>query len=232
MSKSRMLVNLFNVMIAVVILSGCIKTSKEPTEENNKKLFSSQENSKKPESGDKNNETGDASGENTLSDAQKLKKEEILKEMMDVPITDFEAVDLGGNIAKLSDYKGKIIFLNFWATWCPPCREEMPFMQELHDKYKDQDVVILAVNPTSVELRGGTDSNKAENQVRKFIKNSGYTFLVLLDKEDKAWSTYQQRGIPANYVIDKQGIVRYGFSGAFQSKEQMETLIENIRSIE
>lgn len=105
-------------------------------------------------------------------------------------------------------------------------------MQELYDKYKDQDVVILAVNPTSVELRGGTDSNKAENQVKKFIKERGYTSPVLLDKDDKAWSIYQQRGIPANYVIDKKGIIRYGFSGAFQSKEQMEMLIENIRAIE
>ncbi len=159
-------------------------------------------------------------------------KEDIPEGMMDVAMEDFEAVDFEGNTVKLSDYKGKIIFLSFWATWCPPCREEMPWMQEIYDEHKDQDVVMLAVSPTSVEMRGGDDSDRAENQVRKFITENGYTFPVLLDKEDKAWSVYQQRGIPANYVIDKQGIIRYSIPGAFRSKEQMETFIENIRSIE
>lgn len=159
-------------------------------------------------------------------------KEDIPEGMMDLAMEDFEAVDFEGNTVKLSDYKGKIIFLSFWATWCPPCREEMPWMQEIYDEHKDQDVVILAVSPTSVEMRGGDDSDRAENQVRKFITENGYTFPVLLDKEDKAWSVYQQRGIPANYVIDKQGIIRYSIPGAFRSKEQMETFIENIRSIE
>ncbi|MCG8502360.1 MAG: TlpA family protein disulfide reductase [Firmicutes bacterium] len=159
-------------------------------------------------------------------------KEDIPEGMMDLAMEDFEAVDFEGNTVKLSDYKGKIIFLSFWATWCPPCREEMPWMQEIYDEHKDQDVVILAVSPTSVEMRGGDDSDRAENQVRKFITENGYTFPVLLDKEDKAWSVYQQRGIPANYVIDKQGIIRYTIPGAFRSKEQMETFIENIRSIE
>ena len=160
------------------------------------------------------------------------KKEDIPEGMMDLAMEDFEAVDFEGNTVKLSDYKGKIIFLSFWATWCPPCREEMPWMQEIYDEHKDQDVVILAVSPTSVEMRGGDDSDRAENQVRKFITENGYTFPVLLDKEDKAWSVYQQRGIPANYVIDKQGIIRYTIPGAFRSKEQMETFIENIRAIE
>ena len=160
------------------------------------------------------------------------RKEEILKDMFDIPMEDFSAEDLKGNKVRLSDYKGKIIWLNFWATWCPPCKEEMPFMEELYKKYKDKDLVILAVAPTSVELKGGTNSNKAKKQVESFIKENGYTFPVLLDKEDKAWEIYQQRGIPANYIIDKQGIVRYVIPGAFASKEQVEYLIENVRAIE
>lgn len=171
-------------------------------------------------------------GCNATNNEESKSKEEILSEMMDNPMEDFETIDLNGNRIRLSDYKGKIIILNFWATWCPPCKEEMPMMQEIYDKYKDEDVVLLTVNSTSVELRGENNSDKAETQVRKFINEIGYTFPVLLDKEDKAWEIYQQRGIPANYIIDKNGIIRYGFAGAFQSKEQMETLLNNIRLLE
>lgn len=230
MNKSRITAFISIAVIAAIFLSGCT-TSKLQTEENKGSTSSTQDGTKKSDS-DENNETDKTSENNSLSGTNKPSKEDLLKDMMDIPMEDFESVDLDGNTIKLSDYKGKIILLNFWATWCPPCREEMPMMQEVYEKYKDQDVVILTVNPTSVELRGGTDSKKAENQVRKFIKDSGFTFPVLLDKEDKAWDIYQQRGIPVNYVIDKQGIVRYGFSGAFQSKEQIEMLIENIRAIE
>jgi len=201
----------FLALIAfAALLSGCSQNTQKQAESNKaqEEITAKQENDNKPS------------------------KEDVLKDMMDIPMEDFEAVGLDGNIIKLSDYKGKIIFLNFWATWCPPCIEEMPFLQEIYDEYKDQDVIILAVNSTSVELRGGTDSQKAESQTRKFIKEKGYTFPVLLDKEDEAWSIYMQRGIPTNYIIDKKGIIRYGFSGAFQNKEQMEQLIKNIRVLD
>lgn len=155
-----------------------------------------------------------------------------LGEMLDIPAVDFEGVDLAGNKIKLSDYRGKIVFLNFWATWCPPCEEEMPLMQEIHDQYKDQGVVILAVSPTVLQLKGGTDDAEAERQVRQYIQEKGYTFPVILDKGSKAWSIYQQRGIPTNYVIDADGVIRYGFMGPFQSKEQMEMFIANLRSLQ
>lgn len=152
-----------------------------------------------------------------------------LGEMLEIPAPDFEAVDLEGNKLKLSDFRGKIVFLNFWATWCPPCEEEMPLMQEIYEQYKDQGVVILAVSPTSVQLKGGTDDGEAERQVRRYIQEKGYTFPVILDKGSQAWKIYQQRGIPVNYVIDAKGVIRYGFMGPFQSKEQMEEFIANLR---
>jgi cytochrome c-type biogenesis protein len=214
MIKTRIVAFLLAVIVSGALLSGCAADKQNDTENNQSKeeVTENQEESNKP--------------------SNKPSKEEVLKDMMEVPMEDFEAIDLDGNKVKLSDYKGKIIFLNFWATWCPPCREEMPFMQEIYDEYKGQDVVVLAVNSTSVELRGGTDSDKAESQTREFIKDKGYTFPVLLDKDDKAWSIYMQRGIPTNYIIDKQGIIRYGFSGAFHNKEQMIQLIENIRILD
>jgi len=137
---------------------------------------------------------------------------------------------LQGNKVRLSDFKGKIVFLNFWATWCPPCREEMPFMQELYEKYKDKDIVVLAVNPNQVENRGVDDSEKAEQKVREFIKENGYTFPILLDRDDSAWAVYQQRGIPANYVIDKEGVIKYLKPGAFTGLEEMEAFAEAIRA--
>ncbi|MGI6536968.1 MAG: TlpA disulfide reductase family protein [Caldicoprobacterales bacterium] len=145
-----------------------------------------------------------------------------------VPIEDFELKDLDGNTVKLSDQKGKIVFLNFWATWCPPCRDEMPYMQEFHEKYKDEDVVILAVNPNQVENRGMDNAEKAEESVRKFISEYGYTFPILLDADDSVWAVYQQRGVPTNYIIDKEGIVRYLKLGAFSGLKEMEDFAETL----
>ena len=160
------------------------------------------------------------------SNADSKKTDDILKGYyyaeINQPIVDFELEDLNGNKVKLSDYKGKIVFLNFWATWCPPCREEMPFMQEFYEKYKDDDIIVLTVNSNITENQGLDDSEKAERKAREFIQKNGYTFPVLLDKDDSVWAVYQQRGIPANYVIDKEGIIRFLKPGAFTDLEEME----------
>ncbi len=150
----------------------------------------------------------------------------------DVPMEDFEAIDLTGQKVKLSDYKGKIVFLNFWGTWCPPCRGEMPHMEEFYKEYKEKEVVLLAVSPTSVELRGGNDAEEAEKRVRDFIESNGYTFPVLLDKDDEAWAIYQQSGVPANYIIDREGIIRYLKIGAFSGKEEMELFVKAIEAMQ
>lgn len=176
-------------------------------------------------------------GDTEAADAKaSIKKpEDILKDypyyaVIDQPIEDFELKDLNGNTVKLSDYSGKIVFLNFWATWCPPCRDEMPYMQKFYDKYKDEDIVILAVNPAMVENQGMGDSKKAEKKVRKFIDDNKYTFPVLLDSEDTAWSFYQQRGIPANYIIDTEGMIKYLKPGAFSGVDEMEAFAEAVRA--
>jgi cytochrome c-type biogenesis protein len=162
----------------------------------------------------------------------KYSKEELLKEMNDVPIRDFELEALDGSTIKLSDQKGKIVLLNLWATWCPPCRAEMPYLQEVYDEYKDGDVIILAVNSTDTELRGGSDSQKAEKQVREFMEDNGYTFPVLLDRDNEVWNTYQYRGaVPVTYIIDKEGIIRYLIPGAFMDKAQILDFIERVRIV-
>lgn len=148
---------------------------------------------------------------------------------VDVAAKDFELEDLKGNKVKLSDYEGQIVFLNFWATWCPPCRAEMPDMEEIYKEYEDRGVAILAVNSTSMELRGGNDSKKARKQVEEFIESAGFTFPVLLDSDDEVLVKYNNivpiTGIPTTFMIDKKGQIRYARPGAFISKEQIEAFI-------
>lgn len=111
---------------------------------------------------------------------------------------DFELETLSGEKANLSDFRGKPVFLNFWASWCAPCKEEMPDMQKFYDKYKDK-VEIVAVNLT------GKETN--ENDAIRFVEEYPYTFPVLLDRELKAGSLYSVVAIPTTYFIDSKGVV-------------------------
>jgi peroxiredoxin len=172
---------------------------------------------------DTNSNKGDTTPETILKDYERSYA------VIDQPVVDFELEDLEGNKVSLSDLEGKIIFLNFWATWCPPCRDEMPHMQVFHEKYKDEGVVILGVSPNQVENRGGNDAEKAEKKVREFIAENGFTFPILLDRDDSVWEIYQQRGIPANYMIDKSGTVKYLKPGAFSSLEEMEAFLRALQ---
>ncbi|MYL48594.1 redoxin domain-containing protein [Halobacillus litoralis] len=112
---------------------------------------------------------------------------------------DFSLETLSGETVKLSDYRGKKIFLNYWATWCPPCRDEMPEMQDFHEKYGDE-VVILAVN--------GTGTEKKKENITQFVKDGGYTFPILLDTELEINQTYQILSIPTTYFIGTDGIIQ------------------------
>ncbi len=114
---------------------------------------------------------------------------------VDSKMVDFSLSDLNNQEVKLSDLKGKVVFLNFWATWCPPCRKEMPSMQKLHDRFAKEEFIMLAV---SID-RSGIE------QVGPFIKKNGYTFPVLLDSTGKVASQYKVKGIPATFIIDKKG---------------------------
>jgi cytochrome c-type biogenesis protein len=190
--------------------------------------------------GDKGSDSSDSDQNGNGDDSKEASNstgkspDEILKgyyhAKIDLPSQDFELKDLDGNMVRLEDLKGNIIFLNFWATWCPPCRQEMPHMQTFHDKYKDEGIVILAVNPNMVENQGINNSEKAEKKAREYIEKEGFTFPVLLDSDDSVWAVYQKRGIPANYIIDEEGMVKYLKPGAFESVEEMEAFLEAVRA--
>lgn len=105
--------------------------------------------------------------------------------------------DLSGKPVSLADHKGKTIFLNFWAVRCPPCREEMPSMQKLHEKLGGKDLIILAV---ALDEEG-------KAKVKPFIEKGGYTFKILLDPEGRVASKYNVWNIPTTFIIDKKGKV-------------------------
>jgi thiol-disulfide isomerase/thioredoxin len=107
---------------------------------------------------------------------------------------DFTLQFLDGGSAVLSSYKDKVVILNFWATWCPPCRAEMPSMETFYRRYKEQGLEILAV-----------DLREDANTVRQFVRNNGYNFPVLLDINGKAGSSYGVEAIPTTYIINREG---------------------------
>jgi peroxiredoxin len=114
---------------------------------------------------------------------------------------DFELKTLAGDTVKLSDLKGKKVMLNFWATWCPPCKAEMPAMEEFHKEAGDE-VVILAVN---------IDPHL---DVKAFVDENGITFPIPLDEQDKVNETYQVLSIPTTYFIDTKGNIGNKYIGA------------------
>ena len=110
--------------------------------------------------------------------------------------------DLEGGSHRLSDYRGKVILVNFWATWCGPCRDEMPSIQELKNKLAGKPFVVLAVN-----------LDEPESRIRKFLSQMKLDFIILLDPERKAARAWGARILPASYVIGPDGRIRYSLIG-------------------
>ncbi|MFD3448372.1 TlpA disulfide reductase family protein [Microbacteriaceae bacterium 4G12] len=104
-----------------------------------------------------------------------------------------------GKEVNLSQYRGKKVILNFWATWCGPCRSEMPAMEKFYQDMKDQGVEILAVNATATE--------KSKTNIDAFLKENNYTFPVLLDEKGDVNALYRVAGIPTSYILNEKGII-------------------------
>ncbi len=150
--------------------------------------------------------------------------------LMDEAAVDFTLTDLNGKTWKLSDLKGKIVLLNFWATWCGPCLMEMPGFQRLHERFGDDgEVLVLAVASTVNE---GLSDQESRDAVVKFIGQQNYTFPVPYDSDGSVWGIYRQQGIPANYILDKQGKVRLLQVGAFANDDEMMAALEAVRRLD
>ena len=124
---------------------------------------------------------------------------------------DFTLADLEGNPVHLGDFRGKVVFLNFWATLCPPCRAEMPDIEELYQKYKDEGVVIIGVNV-----------GESKSTVRDFVEANGYSWTFVIDVTGEvSIGKYMVNNIPSSFFIDKDGVIRAASVG-YMSKATME----------
>ena len=141
------------------------------------------------------------------------------------PSIDFTLTDQYGNTHTLSDYKGKVVFLNFWATWCPPCIKEMPDIEKIFAEYgkNEDDVIILGVaNPSSAEFPNNADESKED--VIKFLDENDYTFPVVFDETGDLLKEYFINAFPTTYLINKDGNI-FGYAAAMLSKDMMDSVI-------
>lgn len=129
---------------------------------------------------------------------------------------DFTLTSLDGKRVTLSDYRGKIVLLNFWATWCPPCRSEMPDIQAVADEYSS-DLVVLAI-----------DNAESKDIVEPFVRELELKFVVLLDSTGALSQIYNVQGLPTTYLIDRAGIVRSSNVGSL-TRAYIEAQIEALK---
>lgn len=138
-----------------------------------------------------------------------------------VPAPDFTLEDQYGNIHTLDSYKGKTIFLNFWATWCPPCRAEMPEIQEIYEEYGENgsDVIILGVASPEIGREGTAE------EIAAFLSDNHYTYPVVMDTDGTLAYYYGISAYPTTFMIDSNGNV-YGYVAGQITKDIMQSIIE------
>jgi peroxiredoxin len=136
-----------------------------------------------------------------------------------MPATDFTLSDLNGRTQSLSQYRGKIVLLNFWATWCKPCTTEMPAMQACYDRLRDQGFVVLAINELEDDAK-----------VREHIKTYAHTFPVLMDRENRVANLYGVYGLPVSVFIDERGIVQEYVKGGLLTEQRINEVVARIKT--
>ncbi len=127
------------------------------------------------------------------------------------PAPDFQLKTLDGQVVTLSQFRGKPVLLNFWASWCQPCREEMPYLQQIYNKYKDRGLVFYAI-----------DIGETPETINNFFKENSLFMPVLLDTDKSVGQSYGITGIPETFLIDKNGIIRKKQIGAYPNSEAIE----------
>ena len=134
---------------------------------------------------------------------------------------DFHLTDLEGKSQSLSQYRGKIVLVNFWATWCKPCTTEMPAMQTMYDKLRDKGFVVLAVNELEDEAK-----------VREHITTYKHTFPVLLDLDNKVANQFGVFGLPVSVFIDQEGRVQEYIKGGLLTEQKIDETVARIQKQE
>jgi len=130
---------------------------------------------------------------------------------------DFQLENLDGQTISLSDFRGKPVLINFWATWCTFCRDEMPYLQQIYEEWSDKGLVVLTINIGESHL-----------EVEMFLQISDLSLPVLLDTNEKVAQKYNVPPIPTTFFIDRDGVIREKIIGAFPSKGAIEKHLNKI----
>ena len=132
---------------------------------------------------------------------------------------DFTLDLLGGGEVTLSDLRGKPVVVNLWASWCPPCRAEMPAIQKVYQDYQDLGLVVLGVNTTNQD---------SEADAAAFVRQYGLTFPIPLDRDGSVSVRYQLSGLPTTFFIDRKGIIRSVVVGGPMSEAMIRSKVEDL----
>jgi peroxiredoxin len=132
---------------------------------------------------------------------------------------DFTLQTLEGETVTLSELQGQAVLVNLWATWCPPCRAEMPAMQKMYEQYKEQGFVILAVNMTYQDT---------PSAITPFTQEYGLTFPILLDETGAVGNKYELRSLPSSFFIDQNGTIQEVVIGGPMAEALLRTRIESL----
>jgi len=121
-----------------------------------------------------------------------------------LPVPAYRAVSISGDSVSLAAQQGKVVLLNIWATWCHPCRDEIPELRELHAKYKDRGLELVGVS---------VDADGAEDNIREFMKEFEMTYPVWLDPAERISTQFLTVGVPTTFLIDRKGLLRWRKTG-------------------
>jgi len=142
----------------------------------------------------------------------------------------FEVANLQGEVVSLKEHRGKVVLVNIWATWCPPCREEMPSMQRLYEEFGGEDFEILAISVDAPVGQRGPDGRVGGNVV-EFTESMGLTFPILHDESGQMQYVYQTTGLPESFLLDRDGVIQRRIAGgtiwdAEQHKQMIRRMLD------
>lgn len=123
------------------------------------------------------------------------------------PVPEYSAVSLSGNQVRLADLRGHVVLLNIWATWCAPCREEIPYLQKLFEERSSQGLDVVGVS---------VDAPGEDSQVRAFLEELKVTYPVWRDPDQRVMSLFLSLGVPASYLVDRHGVLRWRHLGVLR----------------
>ena len=221
------------IIMGILMFSGLInRVSAQLGTKNLNSVTSNKELENTSNEGETSTETsGTETAETGTEDAKKDTEaaETDTQKSSEMAAFDFTLTDQNGNMHRLSDYKGKVVFVNFWATWCPPCQAELPDIEALYHEFGEnqEDVIFLGVtNPSSEENTNNADVSREE--IESFLEENGYTFPVLYDTSGIVLEQYRITAFPTTFLIDGEGNISRYVVG-MMTLDEMSDIIEETK---